>query len=188
LEKTNVRIIDAFKKAVESKESLSWLKRAEFLLRMNMKGTERYLTGEDIVYEVITKTIEGQRQWDIDKIPLNIYMQEAIWSEFSNYQKKERKNTNVDFKAKQDNTAIKDALICYATGREEADDEYDWKDFVTRCYETAGDDYESKVFLDYILEGKRCRDIAEFLGTDEDHVQTIKKRLARKLKRKFKVL
>jgi DNA-directed RNA polymerase specialized sigma24 family protein len=188
LKKPDVRIVVAFEKAVESKECLSWLNRANFLLRMGMKGTERYITAEDIVYEVITKTIEGQRQWDIDKIPLSVYMQEAIWSEFSNHLKKESRNTIVDFKSSQRKSSVREAINRYSTGRDEIEDEYDWNDFVSKCYEIAGDDYESRVFLDFILEDRRCRDIAEFLGTDEDHVQTIKKRLARKLKRKFKVV
>lgn len=184
----DVRIVDAFKKAVESKECLSWLNRAEFLLRIRIKGTERYMTAEDIVFEVITKTIEGQRQWDIDKIPLSIYMQEAIWSEFSNHLKKERRNINVDFKSRQKKSVVREAVNRYSTARDEIEDEYDWNDFVSQCYDTAGDDYESRVFLDFILEDKKCRDIAEYLGTDEDYVQSIKKRLARKLRRRFKVL
>jgi DNA-directed RNA polymerase specialized sigma24 family protein len=184
LKKPDFRIVDAFKEAVESEETLSWLRRAKFLLRMKMKGTERYITAEDIVYEVIAKTIEGQRQWDMDKVPLSIYMKEAIWSEFSNHRKKEKRNLNVDFKASRNKTVVRDAVKRYATGREETEDEYDCRDFVARCYEAAGDDYEARIFLDYILDGKKCRDIAEFLGTDEFHVQAIKKRLARKLKRK----
>jgi hypothetical protein len=187
LKNTEARIIEAFTKAVNSKEGLSWLRRAEFIISLTVKRREQYFTAEDIVYEIITKTIEGQRKWDIDKIPLSVYMARQIWSEVSNNLKRESRHTSADFQYDKEDSVSRKIFNEHSSGREETCEEYDWNEFISQCYKALEDDRECTALLKYILEGCGDGEAGKIPGLTHSEKNNIRKRLKRKLKRHFNV-
>ena len=187
MENTEKRIVDAFAKAVDSADSLSWLRRTDILLRFRKDGKENHVEAEDIVYEIITKTIEGQRKWDIDNVPLNNYMNTQIWSEVANIRKRECKSTRVCFNDTDPGTAAEEAFNINSTERNDICDEFDWNNFLAECFRVNTGDGECQKCLEYLLEGRSLPDIFTFLGVEEEKGRNIYKRLKRRLKRHFKV-
>ena len=187
MKNTDARITEAFTKAVNSKEGLSWLRKADFIIRLAVKGREQYFTAEDIVYEIIAKTIEGQRKWDIDNIPLSVYMARQIWSEVSNNLKRESKHTSADFRCAENDPVSKEIFNRHSSGKEEPSEEYDWNEFISQCYKALEDDSHCTALLKYILEGCDDPEAGEIPGLTHSEKNNIRKRLKRKLKRHFNV-
>lgn len=69
-----------------------WLRWADIALKST--GFEIPIANKnaaDIVNDVIIKTIDDVRKWDMEKLPLNVYMYYNIRSEVSNTKSKEKK-------------------------------------------------------------------------------------------------
>ena len=187
MKNTEERIVDAFAKAVDSVDCLSWLRRAERSLSLRKDGKEKHVEAQDIVYEIITKTIEGQRKWDIDNVPLNKYMYRQIRSEISNIRKRERKITRVCLDYTKPGSPARKIYNGYSTVREKTCDDFEWDEFLEECYRVNAGDEECRQFLKYLLEGRTLPDIFDLLGIEEEKGRNIYKRLKRRLKRHFKV-
>ena len=85
-------VINAFRDAFENDKGIyeKWVQYAEKLVRVYNKK-EVYFQGHDVVAELVQKTIEGVRIWDMERVSLNKYMYRNIESIISNKSQREYK-------------------------------------------------------------------------------------------------
>ena len=180
-------IITEFEEALNNGSHKKWLAQADYFLRINFQKEEIPYTAEDIVSEVITKTVdESGRNWDKNKVPLNAYMYNAIRSEVSNLTQKLHRYENVDFNNQEYAARTTAIYNRFFISLEEIESANDYMELYNNCLETLADDEECSLVLMELHEGKSEKEIALSLGISLQHTLAVKQQIRRKLRKKIK--
>lgn len=172
IEKEFARIFDEEPQTVRK-----WLRWADTTLKL--LGTEipiQHISAQDIVNNVIIKTIEGDRKWEIDELPINVFMYNTIKSEVSNSKQFEKKriyaNITASEESQNENEPKGDFNLL-------ADIEN--KDLIKLCEKAIETDYDCSVVFEAMKEAdpSKNKEIAENTGYPVPQVENIKKRLFR---------
>jgi DNA-directed RNA polymerase specialized sigma24 family protein len=179
IEKAIKEIETAFRN--EQQRSKSWINVAgKYLKFYGSNGFENHYTAEDIVMELINKLLNGERNWDIEKVPdFDHFMYQNIQSIVEGKLRSRKIVESVDsFKPNAKAGKVFRGLKPgqYADNRDTGE-LIDLKNKLERCYnELSGDDECGLVFLEW-LQGKTSIEISESLGITVNDVERIKKRI-----------
>ncbi len=180
--------IEEFITAIKGDAHKKWLVHADHLLKIYFRRSEIPYTAEDVVGEVITKTVdEGGRNWDFNKVPLNVYMRNSIRSEVSNIYDRALKYENVDFNNQEYTLRTTEIYNQYSMSLNEIENANDFSELYDSCVEILADDTECCLVFMELREGKNRKEIAESLGLTENQILAIKQQIRRKLRKKFKL-
>ena len=184
-----IKIRNEFKKALEKDDGLyeKWVQYAEKLVRIYNNGNEVYFQGHDVVAELVVKTIEGVRVWDMEKVSLSTFMYKNIKSIIYDKCQREYKKTITqdNYTKKNDNgeTQIRiDDLT--STDHKIIEDIYTKKEFFELLEKEIMDDNGCIEFYLGIRENRfdhtKNKEISEVLGMKVKDVENLKKRFMRK--------
>ncbi len=181
------KLIDAFTEAISAGDAHKrWLVKADLLLKFYFKAKECAYQAEDIVNEIIRKTIdEGGRTWDMNKISIDVYMMKTIESEISNIVSKERNYETVDFNNNGFDERTSVIYNKHSTMRDAIEKQYDMDEFADKCLEILSDDTECGLVFLELQEGKYEKEIAESTGLTAKEVTAVKQRIRRKIRNKI---
>jgi RNA polymerase sigma factor (sigma-70 family) len=176
------KIFEEIKSAYKDRKRVRrWLVVADrYLKSYNNDKFERHWTAEDIVNEVITKTLENKRKWIPEKVPdLDKFIFTTIRSVVDDKvgdrnrvlpQKEKVQARRGDF----ENDLIE---INNKTDKDYILHDIERIEIFEKCYnELLEDDDCAIVFLEW-KEGKTSKDIAVSLGISVEEVERIKKRI-----------
>lgn len=166
-----------------------WLVVADRYLKYYSNGKyERHLTAEDVVQELITKILEGKRNWNPEKQPdfdqfMFLNIRSIVEGKFRARNKVESVE---DFYPDNSETGVKHNFNKNLIAEnEDPADAIDRNDKIEECYNEILDDEDAAlVFLEW-KKGKTSRQIAEELGMEVAEVERCKKRIIYKLNKKF---
>ena len=182
------RVIEAFRKAFDKDDGLyeKWVQYSERLIRLYNKN-EVYFQGHDVVAELVVKTIEGVRVWDMERVSLNTYMYKNIESIISNKSKREyRKAVTTDnYKLNNEEEDIPLKLDnLYHTDNTITEDVLVQKELFELLEDEIMNDNDCiELYFgirDNGFDHTKNKEIAEVLGMKVKDVENLKKRFMRK--------
>jgi len=187
LKKAIAEITNAYKH--NQKRSKSWINvAAKYLKLYSSNRFENHLTAPDIVMEIINKILNGERNWDHQKVPdFDKFMYSTIQSVVEGKYRYRTQVENVnDFKPEAKKGKTYKGLIAgqYADNHDTAHLIH-IRDKLERCYnELKHDDECGLVFMEW-MQDKSNVQIAESLGIKPADVEKIKKRIRYQLNKKL---
>jgi hypothetical protein len=187
LKKAIAEIEDAYKH--NKNRAKSWINvAAKYLKLYSSNRFENHLTAPDIVFEIITKILHGERKWDHYKVPdFDRFMYATIQSVVEGKYRYRTQVENVnDFKPEAKKGKTYTGLIAgqYADNHDTAHLIH-IRDKLERCYnELKHDDECGLVFMEW-MQDKSNVQIAESLGIKPADVEKIKKRIRYQLNKKL---
>lgn len=178
-------ILELFKEAIEKGNHLRWIQTAERLLKF-YNGRETAHTGEDIINEIIERTVNNKRNYT-GKISLDQYvfmtMKSIIDCEAS---KNKRIILENNFSSDGENEHV-NSIIDTTTEKTHVkpNEEIELKEFNKRVWDACEGDDDAQIVLHEMQKGNyKPSDIANVLGITPDDVINIKKRIKRRVDRK----
>lgn len=184
-----IKIRNEFKEALGKDDGLyeKWVQYAERLVRLYSNGNEFYFQGTDVVAELVEKTIEGVRVWDMERVSLSTFMYKNIKSViYDKCQREYKKITTRDnCTTINDNTETRIGIDNFAfTDHERIEEAYTKKEFFNLLEKEIMDDNECIEFYLGIRENRynhtKNKEISEVLGMNVKDVENLKKRFMRK--------
>ena len=181
-------ISSIFKDIFEGRENGTlkiWIRHAEILLK-NKAGDlkNRCMTAEDIVHEIICRTIEGKRKWDRKRVPnLNTYM----WGQISSLVDSEtRKAVRFTYPEPDENAGKKAAPVILEEIPDysvpDIGEDTDAAALEKKCLKLLEDDPAALKVFNEMMKGSKNREIVEDLGLSYKDVVNAKRRLQEKLR------
>ena len=159
------KITAEFEKAIGEDLHKKWLVQADYFLKQYFRREENPFTPEDIVGEIIIKTIdEGGRNWDINKVALNAYMYNSIRSEVSNISERVSKYENVDFNDQEYASRTTEIYNRHFVSLTEIENANDYREMYNKCLKILAEDTDCCLVFMELREGKSEKEIAESLG------------------------
>ena len=187
MEKEFQEIADLFEGELKSKNGNLeiWLAYTHKLLKLYLNGgAEKLYEPQDVIHEIITRTLEGTRKWDREKVPcLNTYMAMQIKSVVWNIAKKEKRMIPGSSIAGDELSEAEFWDSKQHLTLEEIESNADTKELLEKCYEILEEDTECSLVFIEMTAGNKNEEIAKKLGIKTSDVTNIKKRLMRKLNR-----
>lgn len=191
---SNPAIANEFKRIFdeEPQRVKKWLKWADIALKARASEiTVAHKSATDIVNDVIIKTIDSVRTWDMEELPINVYMYNNIRSEVSNTKSKEKKRRYITIGDESDeNYSEEDELKQTKTNNNDNDNasitdfvtEIENKDLIELISKEIEKDYECSVLLEAMKEAdyNKNKELAETTGYTVEKVENIKKKFFRK--------
>ena len=168
----------------------SWLNVAgKYLVCYGQNSFECHLTAEDIVQELITKILEGERNWDPERVP---DFDQFIFRNIQSIIEGKLRARNIVESVEVFEPKAKEGKV-YKGIREGqyenniyACELIDINDKLERCYNKLSEDDECGLVLIEWHAGKTSIEIADSLGLEVHEVENIKKRIRYKLNKKIK--
>lgn len=184
----NDTIAVKFEKAITNKDGSfeKWIQYSDKLLRLNFRGSSgRHYEAKDIVMEIMLKTIDGTRNWDMERVPsINAYMFMQIRNAVWNLRKREKSMVYLESTARDaENSEIIENINIIPL--EEIEHDYDMKAKVKLCFEELEDDKECSEVLDLMYQGLQNKEIAEALNKTVREIENTKKRIKNKLNKRL---
>lgn len=180
------KIIAAFTESLNGDSHKQWLYKADWLLSCYTGQKETAYTAEDIVSEIIMKTIDdGGRNWDMDKVPLDVYMMKTIESEVWNITRKEMNMEKMDFNNYGNNRAAAEIINRHSDNPEEVRKERDFRELYENCLDVLSGDEECLRVFREMCSGVTEEQLGEICGMDRRKILTVKQRIRRKLRKKI---
>jgi len=130
--------------------------------------------------------IDGTRPWDMDKHSLEQVVNQNLRSEISNLAKKEKRYVIIKDFFDEDNeddnyNTEMDKLV--HTQAEDIEGKMDAEAILTFCNDKIlKDDEDGKIVLDEMLQGKKQKDIASYLGITVEEAEVHIRRIRRKIR------
>jgi hypothetical protein len=188
--KDSERKIQAIEKLYEDNGKLlkELCYKADMIYRIYFPGKDLAMTGVDIVYGIIESMLTGSRSWNLEDYP-DAYNQVKYYfsSEFTNIKSKESKIINsidIDSNKKSDIDIIyNDRKLITDENREEDETQEMFKKCLSYVKED-GNQLEEAVF-EGVYNGKTNAEIAEENCTEVRYVENVRRKLKRKLQKKF---
>jgi RNA polymerase sigma factor (sigma-70 family) len=187
-EETASRFRETFEKDKASYKR--WLQYADRLLKFKTGGRfARCYTAEDIVYEIISKTLTGVIKWDTGRVPsLNTFMFYQVKSSIANIYKKENNLVHIYNEEEGDEEEYRDLTeYLNPVKKEDFENRMDAEEVIGECRKELDGDDEAGIVFEEILKGNFNREISRDYGLSINRVETIKTRIKRKLDRVFRV-
>lgn len=154
-----------------------WLRWADTALKLLGKEIPiQHISGEDIVHEIIFKTFSGDRTWDIDILPINVYMYNSIKSEVSNAKTNEKQIIHAEI-----NDTDEDKDNNEPSSNSNLLNILEENDLIKLCERAIETNYDCSVLFEAMKEvdPSKNKEIAENTGFSVPKVENIKKRLFR---------
>lgn len=183
---SQAKIIEEFKKAIESEQILKWIAFAERLLRLYKNGRETTLNGEDIVYEILNRVTDNNRTFKHD-LNIDQFMIMTIRSVIDGeYKKSKRMVYDGDIENSEEGN-LHSVFDENGDGNDKrADTILEGKDILNLWLESCEDDEDAQLVILEIAGGNdKNQKIAESLGIPVSDVTNIKKRIKRRIDRKL---
>ena len=182
------RVIEAFRKAFDKDDGLyeKWVQYSERLIRLYNKN-EVYFQGHDVVAELVEKTIEGERKWDMERVSLNTFMYRNIESVVSNKNQREyRKAVTKDNYISNDQNG--ETLLQFDnllhTDNDTIEKEFTRKEFFELLEDELMSDNDCIELYFGIRENsfdyRKNKEISKVLGMSVKDVENLKKRFLRR--------
>ncbi len=182
------RVIEAFKEAFDKDDGLyeKLVQYSERLIRLYNKN-EVYFQGHDVVAELVEKTIEGVRIWDMERVSLNTFMYRNIESVVSNKNQREyRKAVTKDNYISNDQNG--ETLLQFDnllhTDNDTIEKEFTRKEFFELLEDELMSDNDCIELYFGIRENsfdyRKNKEISKVLGMSVKDVENLKKRFLRR--------
>ncbi len=170
---------------IEDDDIKRWIGFADKRLLLKFpRGKQCAYSAVDVVKEVITDVLGGNRNWDIKKVPnINTFMFNQIRSKIWNIVRKRKRIvdlTSIKKRKKEDEDTDPASDFIdnnYCTEKDEILTDFENKDLVKKCYEVVQEDDEAYLVLCDMHKDMTNKEIAEDLGVTVEEVLKIKKRI-----------
>lgn len=180
------RIISAITESLNGDSHKNWLYKADRLLIRYLGDRETAYKAEDIVSEIILKTIdEGGRNWDMDKVPLDAYMMKTIESVVWNIIRKDRYTEKMNFNNYKDNPSAAEIINRHSRNQDNTGLERDFREMYECCLDILAGDEECLKLFKEMRKGASEEQLEKLCGMDRRKILTVKQRIRRKLKKKI---
>lgn len=188
----NPEIAEEFKRIFEQEPNTVaiWQKWADIELKSPGKYIPvGHVNSSDIVGDLILKTIDGNRTWEKDKLPLNVYMYNNIKSEVSNIKTHEKKRLYITTNNDQDDDFNEEEVLSKVALTEEDISNPDFvtdienRELLELMEKEIEKDFECSILFEAMKEcdPKKNEELAKLTGYTVEKIENTKKRLFRKL-------
>lgn len=185
-QRTNEETLKLFKEAIENGDHLRWVKKAERLLNLH-NGRVTVHTGEDIIFEIIDRTVNNRRNFPRD-INLDQYVYMTMKSIIDcEATKNKRTIAENNFSSDGENEQV-NSIIDTTTRKTHVkpNEEIEKNEFFEKFWDACEGDEDAQLVLLEIYHGNvKPSGIADELGITPEDVINIKKRIKRRVDRRI---
>lgn len=160
-----------------------WLNHAKKYIQLYLDGSNKMITAEDIVGDILIKMVNGERNWNREKVDINAFMYNSIRSHVEAIAKKEKRTESTDkylpetdsFESKFDDKLCLTLEAIYL--------QQDTKEKLAIVRNKLKDDEDCEIVFNCFHEGMNESEIAKDLGISKTDVRNIIRRIKYKIRK-----